>query len=100
MNTTEMTASAQLDSALDVLMRRREVLLRQMPSLGRAVGMADLYRLEAQVWASVYEHASDRLSWRAALAAEIHARECSSLWWRRAIGQRTCGFSDRPGGAA
>jgi hypothetical protein len=98
MSTTEMTAFAQLDRALDVLMRRREVLLRQDPSVRRAAGMADLYRLEAQLWASVYEHATDRLSWRVALVAEVHARQCGATWWRRAMGQRSCDGSGCFGG--
>jgi predicted DNA-binding ribbon-helix-helix protein len=99
MNTTEMTTVAKLDCALDVLIRRREVLLRHDPSVRQAAGMADLYRLEAQLWASVYETAADRLVWRAGLAAEVHARQCAALWWRRAMGERTCDGSACVGGA-
>jgi hypothetical protein len=99
MNTTEMTTAAKLDCALDVLIRRREVLLRQDPSVRRAADMADLYRLEAQLWASVYENAVDRLGWRAALAAEVQARRCAALWWRCAMGERICDDSGCVGGA-
>jgi hypothetical protein len=95
--TTELRAAAQLNDTLDALTRRREAVLRQASGVERAANMADLYRIEAALWASVYESATDRLLWRAALAAEAHARHSAATWWRRAIAQATPAI---PGGAA
>src|SRR5882757_3826319 len=87
--TIKPDATAGLNDTLDALTRRREALLRQAPGMERAANMADLYRIEAALWASLYESATDRLLWRAALAAEVHARQCAATWWRRAIAQAT-----------
>ena len=95
--TTEPRAAAQLNDTLDALTRGREGLLRQAPGVERAANMAELYRIEAALWASLHESATDRLLWRAALAAEAHARQCAATWWRRAIAEATPAI---PGGAA
>lgn len=82
--TNELPLTAQLDGALDVLVRQREQLMAQRPSVERAVGLARLYELEARLWSTLFEHSRSRVQWRAALAAEAYARSCARHWRRRA----------------
>jgi hypothetical protein len=80
----ERPLTAQLDGELDVLVRQREQLMAQRPSVERAAGLTRVFELEARVWQTLFEHARSRLHWRAALAAEAYARLCARHWRRRA----------------
>jgi hypothetical protein len=82
--TTHLASSTGLDAAMDVVLRRREVLLGQVRSPEQAKALADLYRLEARLWSEVYEETTNRLFWRAALSAEAFARLQATTWRRRA----------------
>lgn len=86
--TTERPITAQLNSVLDMVTRKRERLMTEHPSAGRAENLAGLYELEARVWATLFEHSRTRVQWRAALAAEAYARQLARLWRDRAAEAR------------
>jgi len=69
-----------LDALLDHLQRRREHMLAAAPCAHRAIALAELYEREARVWSLLFERSRSRIQWRAALAAEAHARACARAW--------------------
>jgi hypothetical protein len=81
MTTTQPPRTSAIDAELDGVLRRRETLLRAMPSPARAQLLADLFDHEAWLWSTLFSRTRSRLMWRAALAAEAHAR-ASARWWR------------------
>lgn len=70
----------QLDEQLEQLWRERE-LIAAGAAPDRRGQIADLYDEEAVLWSAMFEKATDRLFWRAALVAEAHARMWAQ-WWR------------------
>ena len=80
-------AMVQLDEALERVVRLRERLLAESEAPGRAERLALLFESEARAWSQVFELSSDRLVWRAALAAELVARQQARAWRRRAAAQ-------------
>jgi hypothetical protein len=76
---------AQLDEVLERQCRLREELLVHNGAAFRAERLAALYESEARVWSQVFELATQRLVWRAALAAEARARIEARRWWTRAV---------------
>lgn len=80
MTTVEAMSVAQLDAALDTIVREREWTLARATGLDRAVRLAELYQLEARLWSTLFEQVRTRLYWRAALGAEAHARRCAEYW--------------------
>lgn len=85
--TTGLPLTVQLDVALDHLQRRRDAVLTDVGDPDRALRVAELYEVEARLWSTLFEHAEVRLIWRAALAAESHARLWARQWRRRAAAQ-------------
>jgi len=73
-----------LDALLEQLQRRRERVLKTPLSPNRAVRLAELYEQEARLWSLVFERATSRIHWRAALSAEAHAQSCARVWRARA----------------
>ncbi|MGH3804420.1 MAG: hypothetical protein ACRDTD_30635 [Pseudonocardiaceae bacterium] len=78
--------TVQLDAALDRLHRKRERLSREPGTVEVSLRLARLYQLEARLWSVLFERARVRLYWRAALAAEAHARDCARYWRDHARG--------------
>ena len=76
--------AVQLDSALEQLLRRREQSERAEPGPDRSMQIARLYDIEARLWSVTFESTGVRLYWRAALAAEAHARGQAERWRRQA----------------
>jgi len=72
-----------LDALLEQLQRRREGVLKTPLSPNRAVCLAELYEQEARLWSLVFERATSRIHWRAALSAEAHAQSCARVWRAR-----------------
>lgn len=86
MTTVQRPRTAAIEVELDRVYRQRESLFRAAPCATRAELIADQFDLEAWLWSLLFERTSSRLMWRAALAAEAHAR-MSARWWRsRAAG--------------
>jgi hypothetical protein len=81
MTATRPPRTAAIEVELDRVLRQREELLRTKPCPARSEQIADQFDLEAWLWSTVFEKTSSRLMWRAALAAEAHAR-MSARWWR------------------
>jgi len=95
--TTPLTR--RIDAALDRLQRDREHALVGLPGLERSLRMAALYELEARCWSTLFECTRTRVHWRAALAAEVRARQLARHWRRRAeMEARTVPISARFGG--
>lgn len=84
--------TAAIEVELDRIYRQRESLFRAAPCALRAELIADQFDLEAWLWSRLFEKTSSRLMWRAALAAEAHAR-MSARWWR----SRAAGAVQGPG---
>jgi len=84
MSTVCPPITTQLDAALDRLHRQRERLTHEPATVERSLRLARLYQLEARLWSVLFERARVRLYWRAALAAEAHARDCARYWRIRA----------------
>ncbi|MDQ4039132.1 MAG: hypothetical protein M3313_12495, partial [Actinomycetota bacterium] len=88
-----MTATAPpitvgcVDAALDRLQQHRERILAEAPGPVRSTRMAELYEQEARCWSVLFEHTRTRVYWRAALAAEVHARQSARHWRRRATAE-------------
>lgn len=80
MTAVEVPLRMRLDVALDELVREREWTLACGEGFEQAVRLAELYQLEARLWSSLFEHVRIRIYWRAALAAEAHARQCAAYW--------------------
>lgn len=79
-----------LDALLEQLQRRREHALAAAPCAHRATALVELYEQEARVWSLLFERSQRRLQWRAALAAEAHARSCARAWSAQAHAHRGC----------
>jgi hypothetical protein len=82
MTATQPRLTSAIEVELDRVSRERDALLRAVPSPARSQLLADLFDHEAWLWSTLFERTRSRLMWRAALAAEAHAR-LSARWWRR-----------------
>jgi hypothetical protein len=100
MTATRSPHTAGIEVELDRVIRRREELLRAAPSSSRAELIADQFVLEAWLWSLTFERTPSRLMWRAALAAEAHARMCARWWRLRSAGSGVPGQAGQRGGAA
>jgi hypothetical protein len=89
MTATSPSMTARLDAALEDVLRRREVVWREPPSAGRSLRMVDLYEQEARLWSVLFQHSRTRVHWRAALVAEVCARQYARLWRRHATDAMT-----------
>lgn len=89
MTATDLPLVSGLDAELDLVSRERERLLRVSPSPARSQLIADLFDHEAWLWSQLFERTGSRLLWRAALAAEAHARISARSWRRRAALEET-----------
>ena len=88
MSTTDTSGVRdRVDAELDGLQREREQVMASAPGRERSQRMAELYELEAGWWSVLFEHARARVHWRAALAAEAHAKQCAQHWRRRAAAE-------------
>lgn len=85
MTAIETTCTVDLDAALDAIVREREWAIASMTGLDQAVRLAELYQVEARLWSTLFEHVRVRMYWRAALAAEAHARIRASHWRNVAV---------------
>ncbi len=95
--TTPLTR--RIDAGLDRLQRDREHILAGLPGLERSLRMVTLYELEARCWSTLFECTRTRVHWRAALAAEVGARQLAWHWRRRAdMEARAVPISARLGG--
>ncbi|WP_300007464.1 hypothetical protein [Pseudonocardia sp.] len=100
MTATRLPITVQLDVALAKLLQTRERLVAGPAFLGRDAEVARAYELEAQLWSVLFERAHDRLIWRAALAAEAHARCWAAYWRNRAAHSDLNDSTARLGGVA
>jgi hypothetical protein len=89
MTTTGLPLTKGIDVEIDQVYRQREQLLRAEPNPARSQLIADLFDHEAWLWSVLFEYASTPLVWRAALAAEAHARVSARSWRRRAASGST-----------
>lgn len=74
-----------LDEVMDRLAVLRDELLANELAPDRSARLAAVFASEAEVWSQLFELASLRLVWRAALAAEAGARANAARWACRAI---------------
>lgn len=95
--TTGLPLTVQLDAALEHLQRRRDELLTDTTDADCAERVAELYEIEARLWSTLFERTEVRLVWRAALAAESHARLWARHWRRRAATRRELAAAVRQG---
>jgi hypothetical protein len=84
MTATRAPRMAAIEVELDQVVRRREDLLRSGSCPSRDMLIADGFDTEAWLWSLVFEHTTSRLTWRAALAAQAHARMSARQWRLRA----------------
>ncbi len=77
-----------LDEAVERLSRLRDELLADECAPDRSARLTVVFESEARAWSQVFELSSQRLVWRAALAAEAGARTNAALWARRASAER------------
>lgn len=77
-----------LDEALERVVRLREQLLTDPFAEARAERLALLFESEARAWSQLYELTRLRPVWRAALAAELLARQQAARWRERAAVER------------
>lgn len=89
MTTTDLPLVSGVEVELDRVSREREHLLRVSPSPPRSQLIADLFDHEAWLWSQLFERTDSRLLWRAALAAEAHARISARSWRRRLAAEET-----------
>lgn len=82
--TVQPAITTDVDAALDEVLRRRERLWREPASMGRSARLAETYECEARLWSALFARARARVHWRAALAAEISARQWARYWRGRA----------------
>lgn len=75
---------AHLDGIVARLAGQRDELLADQRAQDRAARLAAVFEAEAEAWSQLFELASLRLVWRAALAAEAGARANAALWSARA----------------
>lgn len=77
-----------LDEALERVIRLREQLLADPYAECRAERLALLFESEARAWSQLFELTRLRPGWRAALAAELVARQQATRWRERAVVER------------
>lgn len=77
-----------LDEALERVLRLREQLLADPFAEARAERLALLFESEARAWSQLFELTRLRPVWRAALAAELVARQQAARWRERAEVER------------
>jgi len=87
MSAISLPLTAGLDAALDEVQREQACVRRLSPSAARSHQMADLCAREARLWQVLFERTRSRVHWRAALAAELYARERARRWRRAATAQ-------------
>jgi len=87
MTTILPARTGAIELQLDELYREREQMLRTQPSPARSHLVADLFDHEAWLWSVLFETTRSRLTWRAALAAQAHARVSARSWRRHAAMQ-------------
>ena len=78
-----------LDEVVSRLASDRDELLADEFAPDRAARLAAVFEAEARAWSQLFELASLRLVWRAALAAEAGARANAARWAARAVQERT-----------
>lgn len=100
MTATRTPIAAELDLALEQLRRAREHVATWPPSWHRDDEVAHSYELEARLWSVLFEQTENRLVWRAALAAEAHARFCAGYWRERAADRLPVDATGPLGGVA
>lgn len=79
---------AHLDEVVQRLTGLRDELLADDHAPDRAARLAAVFDAEAEAWSQLFELASLRLMWRAALAAEAGARANAARWSAEAAGER------------
>lgn len=79
---------AHLDEVVQRLMGVRDELLADDRTPDRAARLAAVFDAEAEAWSQLFELASLRLVWRAALAAEAGARANAARWSALAARER------------
>lgn len=77
-----------LDEALERVVRLREQLLADPYAEARAERLALLFESEARAWSQLFELTHVRAVWRAALVAELVARQRAARWRERAAVER------------
>ncbi|MFN2497176.1 MAG: hypothetical protein ABR608_14950 [Pseudonocardiaceae bacterium] len=87
--TTQITASEQVDAALDEILRVRAAATAQPVSVERSLLLAELADVEAAWWEELSERCRTRVYWRAALTAREHARHTARHWREQATAQAT-----------
>ncbi len=87
MSATSAPSTVHIDEALDQVQRHRERVLAEAPGVERSTRIAALYEREACLWSALFEFTRTRVYWRAALAAEIRARQLAWQWRRHAIAE-------------
>lgn len=100
MTVTRVPITSELDIALEQLLRGREHVASWLASDFRDAEVARSYELEARLWSVLFEQAEYRLIWRAALAAEAHARFWAEYWRDRAADWSLVDATAELGGAA
>lgn len=75
---------AHLDEVVQRLAVVRDELLADEYAPDRAARLVAVFDAEAEAWSQLFELASLRLVWRAALAAEAGARANAACWETRA----------------
>ena len=78
-----------LDEVVSRLAAERDELLTDESAPERAARLAAVFDAEARAWSQLFELASLRLVWRAALAAEAGARANAARWASRAAQERS-----------
>jgi len=100
MTAARVLITTELDVALEQLLRGREYVVSWPASEYRDAEVARSYELEARLWSVLFERSENRLIWRAALAAEAHARSWAGYWRDRAADRSLVNATAELGGAA
>lgn len=87
MTTTQLPAFAQVDEALDEILRVRTAATAQPAGVERSLLLAELADVEAAWWEELSERCRTRVHWRAALTAREHARHNARHWREQATAQ-------------
>jgi len=74
------TTFDQIDTTLEQVRRAREQLITNVTAADRESRVARLYEIEAGLWSRLFELSRSRLQCRAALAAEVLARQHARHW--------------------
>lgn len=69
-----------IDEAVGRSRRELERVLREPACAARALRIAELYATEADAWSQLFELTTVRPVWRAALVAEVVARQQARRW--------------------